>query len=336
MFFVCFDQMQNNLISQAGQMQTNGTPNDLLPAMNQVGCIVLGPFIQEVLYPFLHRRQIYLKPVSRITLGFAFITLSMLYATVVQLFIYRSPPCYNQPGSCGRNQINVWIQAPLYFLISAGEIFAYVTALEYAYDQSPKAMKVVVQAVGLLVGGMGSACAMALTPVARNPYLVTFYASLTGSMAVTTLVFWALFRRRDDSPVSVEGAADPSIALSGVTQQFGTHPAACRVADEAPLLDPIDTGNPIELHSGIIYQTVTTELQDQTDSLKPSLPRKSSRRLKKGYNDFGSVGHVAPLTSVVGFYDQLQPIAANRLPPQSKAASGSLDHRPVGSLSRGY
>ncbi|KAF1358616.1 hypothetical protein EJ07DRAFT_67827, partial [Lizonia empirigonia] len=42
MFYVCFDQMQNNLISQAGQMQTNSTPNDLLPAMNQVGCIVLG------------------------------------------------------------------------------------------------------------------------------------------------------------------------------------------------------------------------------------------------------------------------------------------------------
>ena len=77
MFYVCFDQMQNNLISQAGQMETNGTPNDLLPAMNQVGCIVLGPLTQELLYPFLHRRRVYLTAVSRIAVGFAFVALSM-------------------------------------------------------------------------------------------------------------------------------------------------------------------------------------------------------------------------------------------------------------------
>jgi hypothetical protein len=35
-FWTCFDQMQNNLISQASSMQTNGTPNDMLSAMNQV------------------------------------------------------------------------------------------------------------------------------------------------------------------------------------------------------------------------------------------------------------------------------------------------------------
>ncbi|KAK1920203.1 hypothetical protein P3342_002499 [Pyrenophora teres f. teres] len=243
--------MQNNLISQAGQMQTNGTPNDLLPAMNQVGCIVLGPLIQEFLYPFLHRHRIYPTPVSRITVGFAFVTLSMLYATVIQLFIYRSPPCYDQPGSCGHNQINIWIQAPLYLLISAGEIFAYVTALEYAYDHSPKAMKVIMQAIGLLVSSVGSAYAMALTPVARNPYLVTFYASLTGSIAVTTVIFWALFRRQDSLSACVESTVDLPAAVSSVTQQINTRPAANRVLDKAPLLNPIDAGGPIELYGGV-------------------------------------------------------------------------------------
>jgi dipeptide/tripeptide permease len=71
MFYICFDQMQNNLISQAAQMEASGTPNDLLPAMNQVGCIVLGPLIQGWVYPLLHRRQIYLKPIMRITIGFS-------------------------------------------------------------------------------------------------------------------------------------------------------------------------------------------------------------------------------------------------------------------------
>jgi POT family proton-dependent oligopeptide transporter len=38
-FWTCFDQMQNNLISQAGSMQTHGTPNDMLTAMNQVSIL---------------------------------------------------------------------------------------------------------------------------------------------------------------------------------------------------------------------------------------------------------------------------------------------------------
>jgi POT family proton-dependent oligopeptide transporter len=114
-FYVCFDQMQNNLISQAGQMKTNGTPNDLLPAMNQVGCIIIGPLVQWVLYPFLHRRGIYIGPIMRITIGFGFVALSMLYATIVQHAIYNSPPCYTQPANCSSpgmdfNRPNVWIK----------------------------------------------------------------------------------------------------------------------------------------------------------------------------------------------------------------------------------
>jgi POT family proton-dependent oligopeptide transporter len=322
MFYICFDQMQNNLISQAGQMQTNGTPNDLLPAMNQVGCIVLGPLIQEVLYPFLHRRRIYPTAVSRITVGFAFVTLSMLYATLVQLLIYRSPPCYDQPGSCGSNQINVWVQAPLYFLISAGEIFAYVTALEYAYHHSPKAMKVVVQAIGLLVGSVGSACAMALTPVARNPYLVTFYASLTGSMAVTTVLFWALFRRYDSSPVCVEGTADSPAAVFGVAQQANTRPAADRVSDGKLLLGPIDAGGPLELYSGGDYSPQTIQRQRQPSSRKPSIPRKSSKRQGRADDQIDLVSRAAPSTSIAGQHGGLTPMPSHHfpLPPVGRQA----------------
>jgi POT family proton-dependent oligopeptide transporter len=340
MFYICFDQMQNNLISQAGQMQTNGTPNDLLPAMNQVGCIVLGPLIQEVLYPFLHRRRIYPTAVSRIAIGFAFVTLSMLYATLVQLFIYRSPPCYDQPGSCGRNEINVWIQAPLYLLISAGEIFAYVTALEYAYDHSPKAMKVVVQAIGLLVGSVGSACAMALTPVARNPYLVTFYASLTGSMAVTTVIFWALFRRHDSSPVCVEGTADPPAALLGVTQPTNTRPAANQVSDEAPSLSPIDAGGPIELHSGSDCSSQTIRRQSQTPSWRPAIPRKSSKRQgRKADDQINFVSRAAPSTSILGLHGQCTPVPSYHfsLPPAGgRAASRGGERRPSPSCLHRY
>lgn len=49
--------MFNNLISQAGQMQLHGAPNDMLQAMAGVACVIFGPIIQA-LYNFLAKRRI--------------------------------------------------------------------------------------------------------------------------------------------------------------------------------------------------------------------------------------------------------------------------------------
>jgi POT family proton-dependent oligopeptide transporter len=208
-FYVCFDQMQNNLISQAGEMKTKSTPNDLLPALNQVGCIFLGPLIQLGLYPFLHRHRIYMEPIMRIAIGFGFMTLAMLYATVVQYAIYNSHSCSDDRTDCAPpafedDRPNVWIQAPVYFLIATSETFSYVTGLEYAYDHSPKDMKVIVQAFNLLIGGIGSTIALALTAVAQDPKLMVFYASLTGAMLLTTVLLAIVFRKYDRKQVSLE------------------------------------------------------------------------------------------------------------------------------------
>ena len=93
--------------------------------------------------------------------------------------INRSPPCFTQTKNYGPSYVNVWIQAPLYSLISAGEIFAYVKALKYTDDNAPDSMEVVVQAVALLKGCIGSACTIAWMSAARYPYLIILYDSLT-------------------------------------------------------------------------------------------------------------------------------------------------------------
>ncbi|KAF1917467.1 major facilitator superfamily domain-containing protein [Ampelomyces quisqualis] len=227
-FYVCFDQMQNNLISQAGQMKLGTTPNDLVGAMNQVGCIIMGPLIQEVLYPFLHRRRIYIGPIMRITIGFGITVLAMLYATFVQHAIYSAPPCYDNPANCAvasspANLPNVWIQAPIYFIMAIGEIFCMVTALEYAYEYSPKDMKVIVQAINLLVAGLGSVVALALTAVANDPKLVIFYASLASAMALTTFLFWVVYRHYDRNPASP--GKDQLSNCSTIDVELGTEKA---------------------------------------------------------------------------------------------------------------
>ncbi|KAJ4294091.1 peptide transporter ptr2 [Kalmusia sp. IMI 367209] len=195
--------MQNNLISSAAQMETGSTPNDMLPAMNQVGCILFVPLIHYVIYPLLHRRHIYLKPIIRITIGFSFVALSMAYAAIVQHMIYSTGPCYEHPRECSLatnrepNRVNVWIQAPIFFLIAMGEAWSYATALEIASSHAPTHMKAMIQAIFPLMAGIGSVCAMGLTPFAHDPNLVIFYASLAGAMVVTTMIFWLIFRKYD-------------------------------------------------------------------------------------------------------------------------------------------
>lgn len=61
-------------------------------------------------------------------------------------------------------------------------------------------MKTVVQAISLLIAGMGSAVAMSLTTVSRDPNMVIFYASLAGAMAVTGIVFYCIFRNMNYLP----------------------------------------------------------------------------------------------------------------------------------------
>ncbi|KAF1942845.1 hypothetical protein EJ02DRAFT_465470 [Clathrospora elynae] len=239
MFYVCFDQMQNNLISQAGQMDMRSAPNDILPGMNQVACILISPLVEYGLYPLFAKQGTYLRAITRIAIGFIFVVLSMLYATGVQHMIYTSPPCYDHPTNCGDGQLgpenarpNVWIQTPLYFFIATGEVFAMTAAMEYAEEHAPKDMKVLVQAVSMLLTGVGSVLALAIAEVAHDPHLTYFYASLAIAMALTTVGFWWAFRKYDPSGhgPSSETATDPEKGDQRQDSTQQTHGSGLSVA----------------------------------------------------------------------------------------------------------
>ncbi|KAG9187609.1 hypothetical protein G6011_05480 [Alternaria panax] len=259
-FYICFDQMQNNLISQASNMNTGSTPNDILPGMNQVGCIVISPFVAYVLNPMLAKRSIYLKAVTRIAIGFCFVALSMLYAALVQHYIYTSPPCFDHPSDCGDSfsvaqyRPSVWIQAPLYFLIATGEVFAMTTAMEYAEKHAPKEMKVLVQAINMLITGMGSALALVIAEGARDPYLTYFYGGLAGGMAFTTVVFYALFRNKDRD----DAAADMEKGSREATPIPLNSPSGSRDSDLDVISDPTNTDMNMELTPIPSLQTTNT------------------------------------------------------------------------------
>ncbi|CAG9975219.1 unnamed protein product [Clonostachys byssicola] len=196
-YWLCFNQAFNNLISQAGQMITYGIPNDVIMPVS-----LSAPLVQYGLYPFLIRRRIGFGPIARITFGFGLLTISMAYIVIVQHLIYRTGPCYDHPLACaaGRNlpnKISVCIQLPFYFLSELASVFCCTTGTEYAYNRAPKSMKTLVQAIWNLMAGIGSILAMPLSPLAQDPRLVVMYGVLTGLMGVGTVLTWAIFGHLD-------------------------------------------------------------------------------------------------------------------------------------------
>jgi proton-dependent oligopeptide transporter, POT family len=81
-----------------------------------------------VVYPGLRKLKIDFDPISRIYAGFLLASFSMVYASVLQHYIYISTP----------KSIHVWIQAPAYIMVAFSEAFIIITGLELAFTQAPK------------------------------------------------------------------------------------------------------------------------------------------------------------------------------------------------------
>ncbi|KAF2441395.1 PTR2-domain-containing protein [Karstenula rhodostoma CBS 690.94] len=158
-YFIFWTQIWNNLISQAGQMALYGTPNDLLQNLDSIALIIFIPSLDMVVYPSLQKMKIDFDSVSRIFVGFLLVSISMMYASVLQHFIYKSAP----------NSIHVWIQAP--------SLRSFISALFW------------------ITIGIAAAICIALAPVSQDPYMVWTYASLGIVGFAAGCVFFLCFRK---------------------------------------------------------------------------------------------------------------------------------------------
>jgi len=204
-YWVVYSQFSGNFVSQAGQMQGHGIPNDLMQNFDPIAILFFAPILDRLVYPLLQKHHIKFRPIARISLGFVVASMSMLYAAVLQHFIYKAGPCYGTPlcaaseidGVAHGNNIHIAIQTPAYMFIGISEIFASVTGLEYAYMKAPPSMKSFVQAMYLLTNAFGYAIGEAFVPLVGDPKIMYLFAGLcAGSFAVGVL-FWVLYHHLD-------------------------------------------------------------------------------------------------------------------------------------------
>ncbi|KDQ52243.1 hypothetical protein JAAARDRAFT_162976 [Jaapia argillacea MUCL 33604] len=203
-YWLTYNQLNNNLTSQAATMATHGLPNDVLSNLDPLALIIFIPIFDLFLYPALRRVGINFTPLKKITAGFYTGAASMVWAAVVQHYVYKTNPCGYQASTCEdaagnalTSPLNVWIQTGSYVLIAFSEIFASITGLEYAFTKAPKNMRSLVMAVFLFQSAISSAIGEAFVSLSADPLLVWNYGVMGVLAGIAGVLFWYSFRHLD-------------------------------------------------------------------------------------------------------------------------------------------
>lgn len=198
-YWLAYNQMTSNLISQAATMELHGAPNDLINNIDPVALVIFIPIVDLFLYPGLERMGIRFTPLKRIAWGFGLAAASMVASSVTQHYIYKLGECGDHPSDkdCKAAPINVWVQTIPYLLIAFSEIFTSITALEYAFTKAPKNLRSVVTSVFLFMSAISYAIGEAFVSLSADPLLVWNYTTISCLTAVACAGFWIAHRGLD-------------------------------------------------------------------------------------------------------------------------------------------
>ena len=197
-YWCVYGQMLNNFVTQAGTMELHGLPNDFLQAIDSIAIILFIPIFERFVYPTI-RRFTPFRPITKIFFGFMFGSGAMIWAAVLQSYIYKAGPCYSFPMRCNPiylnvpNEVHIAWQVPAYVLIAISEILASITGLEYAYSNAPESMKAFIMSIFLVTNAFGSALGIAISPTAKNPDFTWAFAGLAIACFIAGCLFWLFF-----------------------------------------------------------------------------------------------------------------------------------------------
>lgn len=185
-------------------MSTHGVPNDILSNLDPFALIIFIPICDFFVYPALARMGWHFTPIKKIALGFITGATSMIWACVLQYYVYKTNPCGHYVSTCTdadgntvTSTLNVWIQTGAYVLLAFSEIFASITGLEYAFTKAPKNMRSLVMAVFLFMSAVASAIGEAFVPISIDPLLIWNYGVMAVLAGVSGVIFWFQFRHLD-------------------------------------------------------------------------------------------------------------------------------------------
>ncbi|KAI9493549.1 POT family-domain-containing protein [Zychaea mexicana] len=222
-YWLCYSQMTNNLVSMSATMLTGNVPNDIMQNINPFTLIVTIPIMDRIFYPILRHYGYPMRPMIRITCGFFFAASAMAYCAGIQTHVYNSPPYFDHPNGNGKNHVSAALVIPAYVLVGISEVFASITGLEYAYKKAPAMMKSLVMALFLLTNCFGAVLAFALVSVAEDPKLKWMYTGISAATATCCILFWFCHHKRDAYDVeedAIHRKKDEMDKYKGIEQEY--------------------------------------------------------------------------------------------------------------------
>jgi len=227
-FHSLFDQKASEWVVQGGNMALpawtfdptgrTGFQPAQMQLFNPMLVMMLIPFNNIVLYPWL--RKIGWEPTTlrRMTAGILFSGLAWVAVASIQLYMDESG-----------DKISILWQILPYVLLTFGEVLVSATGLEFAYSQAPLAMKGVIMSFWNLTSAVGNLWVLLVdagirnksvlsqiqhTGLSQTAFLMFFFA---GFAFLATFAFWLYAKRYRvvDHYRSSDGGAPPATKGDG-------------------------------------------------------------------------------------------------------------------------
>ncbi len=233
-FHSLFDQKASTWVFQGGEMALPSWTldptgrTDFQPAQmqmfNPLFVMILIPFNNLVLYPWLRRLGWDPTPIRRMTFGILFSAFAWIIAGGIQLALD------------GGDKLHIMWQLLPYAVLTFAEVLVSATGLEFAYSQAPLSMKGVIMSFWNLTTTVGNLWVLLVndvllkksviervkdTGLSQNAFLMFFFA---GFAFLATIAFWLYTRRyrpldnyRAAAPTPDPGESDTKAPLPTAT-----------------------------------------------------------------------------------------------------------------------
>ena len=191
-FHSLFDQKASEWVVQGGNMALpdwtfdptgrTGFQPAQMQLFNPMLVMMLIPFNNIVLYPWLRKIGFEATALRRMTAGILFSGIAWIVVGSIQVFM-------DQTG----DKLSILWQILPYVLLTFGEVLVSATGLEFAYSQAPLAMKSVIMSFWNLTTAVGNLWVLLADAGIRNKYVLSQIATTGLSQTAFLMFFFAGF-----------------------------------------------------------------------------------------------------------------------------------------------
>ncbi|MBK7877766.1 MAG: MFS transporter [Planctomycetes bacterium] len=181
-FWSLFDQKASTWVFQAGAMaKPSWFDPAQMQALNPALVMLIIPFNNLVVFPWLRRRGREPSQLARMAFGITLAGLSWIAVGALQLWID------------GGHTVSITWQVLPYVLLTAGEVLVSATGLEFAYSQAPQAMKGAIMSFWSLAVTVGNLWVLIVNAAVKNDVVNGVIADTGLSVIAFQMFFFAAF-----------------------------------------------------------------------------------------------------------------------------------------------